>query len=122
MPSLSDSLRLGLLGFPPAWCATAAPFAAADIPVATPAGFTTAIRDAGPGDVLLGMRGDRKATRRPADCVIARNRIDTRRGPAFDTRCATDGIRFADNTTAPAAAAGPAATGTDGHVGPAWRR
>jgi len=73
-------------------------------------------------NVLIGMRGARKATLPPEDCVIARNCIDTRRGPAFDTRCATDGITFADNETGIAPAAAPAPAGPDGPVGPAWPR
>lgn len=73
-------------------------------------------------NVLIGMRGGTRATLPPSGCVISGNRIDTNRGPAFETRCPDDGITFTGNAAGAGVVSTPAATPLEEPVGPDWRR
>lgn len=70
-------------------------------------------------NILIGMKGDKKADLPPVETEISGNVIQTNEGPAFEILCAVNGIVMEDNQTSedrpevtPPAAAAP--------TGPVW--
>ncbi len=72
-------------------------------------------------NILIGMKGDKKADLPPVQTEISGNRIQTNEGEAFEILCAVDGIAMKDNETSKNRpdVAGP----TDAEpTGPDWRK
>lgn len=70
-------------------------------------------------NILIGMRGDKKATLPPMETEIIGNTVQTNKGEAFEIKCAVDGVVMKDNQIGAETpkAAKPA---TPEVAGPAW--
>ena len=72
-------------------------------------------------NILIGMKGDKKADLPPVETEISGNVIQTNEGDAFEILCSADGIVMKDNQTGedrPEVTAPTAAEPT----GPEWRK
>lgn len=72
-------------------------------------------------NILIGMKGDKKADLPPVETEISGNIIQTNEGEAFEVLCAVDGIVMKDNHTG-AERPEIAAPATAEPTGPAWRK
>jgi poly(beta-D-mannuronate) lyase len=70
---------------------------------------------------LFGMSGDKKASLPPVDTEVSNNMIQTRKGEAFVSRCAMEGVNLKDNEVTQENVK-PAKRPVSEPAGPAWRK
>ncbi|MGV3659793.1 MAG: polysaccharide lyase 6 family protein [Prosthecobacter sp.] len=72
-------------------------------------------------NILIGMKGDKKAKLPPVETEITGNAIQTSKGEAFEIKCPVDGVVMKDNATGPEPpeAARPENAAP---VGPSWKK
>lgn len=72
-------------------------------------------------NILIGMKGDKKATLPPVETEISGNIIQTNQGEAFDIKCAVDGVVMKNNSESKELAKTPEVPKAE-PAGPEWWR